>query len=79
MNKIFASLAREVGSQFARIGFGISSKFPCDDELRLRVIFGELTLAEAERRAGHFLGGCDVPDLENQNTIRRSMGLSELE
>lgn len=66
MNRIFAFLARGAGSLFVRVGFGVSSKFPCDDELRLRVIFGELSLAEAESRAGHFLGGCDVPNLKNQ-------------
>lgn len=76
---LIASVARYIGNRLIWAGDSITNRYPSDDELRLRVMFGDLTPAEAERRAGHFVCGRYVPDLESQNAIRRAMRIVEVE
>ena len=65
-------LALALASLLDRASVAIRQCFPSDEELLLRVIFGELTPAEAERRAGHPIGEGHVTSLENQDAIRRA-------
>ena len=72
MRRMIRPLALLLADLLGRSAHALRRAFPSNDELRLRVIFGELSLAEAERRAGHILGCSHVADIEDENAVRGS-------
>lgn len=76
----FPQIARSVASALISTGFAISRRYPTEEELFLKAIFGDLSPTEAKGCSGYVLSGIDRrPNLDNQNAIRRSMGLAEFE
>lgn len=79
LRQMLIFMARGVAYALGSVAYALSRRFPTDQELALRVMFGELTPAEAERRAGHFVCGRHIPDLESQNAIRRALRVVQVE